>query len=64
MIAYKTAALNYVTPFVGVWIETYIIGTEKDYQNVTPFVGVWIETLSTLQVSSLTSSHTLRGCVD
>ena len=35
-----------VTPFVGVWIETW----EHEYQwykrIVTPFVGVWIETLN------------------
>ena len=37
----------YVTPFVGVWIETdYGNGRYKSY-DVTPFVGVWIETVYT-----------------
>ena len=34
----------FVTPFVGVWIETH---TEPNFcisPTVTPFVGVWIET--------------------
>ena len=37
----------YVTPHVGVWIETY--NYENNYQNksVTPHVGVWIETKTT-----------------
>ena len=33
-----------VTPFVGVWIETYDGSTSKKVVTVTPFVGVWIET--------------------
>ena len=32
--------------------------------DVTPFVGVWIETLLRAITQTLTSSHTLRGCVD
>ena len=34
-----------VTPFVGVWIETYKVSREILTDAVTPFVGVWIETL-------------------
>ena len=40
-------ALNghrWVTPFVGVWIETVTRRRGKPGQTVTPFVGVWIET--------------------
>ena len=33
-----------VTPFVGVWIETYCLRRIKGTRIVTPFVGVWIET--------------------
>ena len=33
-----------VTPFVGVWIETYSISLSTQFCVVTPFVGVWIET--------------------
>ena len=38
--------INYfiVTPFVGVWIETYSLNLDKFESSVTPFVGVWIET--------------------
>ena len=34
----------YVTPFVGVWIETSKTLKLKALTTVTPFVGVWIET--------------------
>ena len=33
-----------VTPFVGVWIETWQSMQEPWCPWVTPFVGVWIET--------------------
>ena len=36
--------LGYVTPFVGVWIETLDIEHIFSIREVTPFVGVWIET--------------------
>ena len=29
---------------MGVWIETFVMGSENPEQAVTPFVGVWIET--------------------
>ena len=32
-----------VAPFVGVWIEIYIIRKNKYLSEVAPFVGVWIE---------------------
>ena len=35
-----------VTPFVGVWIETYQTSKFWNENKVTPFVGVWIETRS------------------
>ena len=35
---------QYVTPFVGVWIETQSTSLDVLKQQVTPFVGVWIET--------------------
>ncbi len=34
-----------VTPFVGVWIETYLTPSDGHTAQVTPFVGVWIETM-------------------
>ena len=36
----------HVTPFVGVWIETYAEIFNDYTYNVTPFVGVWIETFT------------------
>ena len=33
-----------VTPFVGVWIETFSCLPCQSTCQVTPFVGVWIET--------------------
>ena len=32
-----------VAPFVGVWIEIGVSGTESKRSLVAPFVGVWIE---------------------
>ena len=32
-----------VTPFVGVWIEIWLISVSVERSAVTPFVGVWIE---------------------
>ena len=37
--------VKFVTPFVGVWIETKIWKMTNYLLMVTPFVGVWIETL-------------------
>ena len=34
----------YVTPYVGVWIETYLTIGVYVALTVTPYVGVWIET--------------------
>ena len=34
-----------VTPFVGVWIETFLLVSYNLKVEVTPFVGVWIETI-------------------
>ena len=42
----------FVTPFVGVWIETPLPVRQLADWNVTPFVGVWIETTS-LRLSSV-----------
>ena len=39
----------YVTPFVGVWIETLFRARRRQQRQVTPFVGVWIETNATLR---------------
>ena len=38
--------IGYVTPCVGVWIETTTMRTYFAQVEVTPCVGVWIETSS------------------
>ena len=35
---------QFVTPYVGVWIETCKLLDMLGYGSVTPYVGVWIET--------------------
>ena len=35
---------SFVTPHVGVWIETNVNYLISHIDNVTPHVGVWIET--------------------
>ena len=42
-----------VTPFVGVWIETFRQFHRQYAYHVTPFVGVWIETSKTLKLKAL-----------
>ena len=37
-------AFGFVTPCVGVWIETHRRGQPSHLTAVTPCVGVWIET--------------------
>ena len=54
---------TYVTPCVGVWIETLNSIDVRSSTLVTPCVGVWIET-SILLMFVILLSHTLRGCVD
>ena len=54
----------YVTPFVGVWIETLSGMYKSETSLVTPFVGVWIETKVTDGNMQEYVCHTLRGCVD
>ena len=55
---------QWVTPCVGVWIETKEKALRDYYKWVTPCVGVWIETSLGLIVIVDSISHTLRGCVD
>ena len=56
--------VDYVTPCVGVWIETPNTLGLWMIVPVTPCVGVWIETSHTARRSFATNCHTLRGCVD
>ena len=39
-----TAFPIFVTPYVGVWIETFTNRVFMIKYGVTPYVGVWIET--------------------
>ena len=38
---------DFVTPHVGVWIETTYATLARSRHAVTPHVGVWIETRTT-----------------
>ena len=53
-----------VTPFVGVWIETWTISSSCMKIRVTSFVCVWIETPLPYHLFLRLPSHTLRGCVE
>ena len=53
----------WVTPCVGVWIETVMDKGTVITEKVTPCVGVWIETYSE-HIANVQKGHTLRGCVD
>ena len=52
-----------VTPFVGVWIETY---EAIDRQNSFKSHPSWVCGLKLRKtiLTPITSRHTLRGCVD
>ena len=41
----RLGRLGRVTPYVGVWIETFDHILNRGVDGVTPYVGVWIETL-------------------
>ena len=45
MILSPVLAVSFVTPYVGVWIETYNYRDGYKEKGVTPYVGVWIETV-------------------
>ena len=51
-----------VTPFVGVWIETFAVATVRKITDVTPFVGVWIETETIYIKSDTFESHPSWVC--
>ena len=56
--------LTFVTPFAGVWIETFPFSGIPALNKVTPFAGVWIETIDGKTNQFNGPCHTLRGCVD
>ena len=58
----KLMPLIWVTPFVGVWIETVTILLSVNCAIVTPFVGVWIETQYDIASKSFTKSHPSWVC--
>ena len=51
-----------VTPFVGVWIETYSEISPCFCLRVTPFVGVWIETILFVCIAIRVASHPSWVC--
>ena len=54
----------YVTPCMGVWIETSITVEKRRRERVTPCMGVWIETFWAMPKRNGVWGHTLYGCVD
>ena len=60
----KRSSGGWVTPCMGVWIETITMLTSWAARVVTPCMGVWIETASCLQYRLQPGGHTLYGCVD
>ena len=55
---------NWVTPCMGVWIETLAATVLSPSPRVTPCMGVWIETPMIRAGERRSISHTLYGCVD
>ena len=53
-----------VTPYAGVWIETWDMESPEDAVIVTPYAGVWIETGFSWQFPRFHTCHSLRGSVD
>ena len=51
-----------VTPYVGVWIETYYAEYNLDHKKVTPYVGVWIETQACESISRMFTSLLMWEC--
>ena len=51
-----------VTPYVGVWIETFITNRYTGKRIVTPYVGVWIETIVIRNGRSIWLSHPTWVC--
>ena len=51
-----------VTPYVGVWIETSVIGICLPSVLVTPYVGVWIETDQMAAQFGIKASHPTWVC--
>ena len=55
---------NHVTPYVGVWIETFYLKYLTSLFSVTPYVGVWIETTRIWINWKSWRRHSLCGSVD
>ena len=52
----------FVTPCVGVWIETIAGKGVSSQSGVTPCVGVWIETQNKTNQTSIDMSHPAWVC--
>ena len=63
-LAAQLYGVYYVTPCMGVWIETPRNIRYGKLQGVTPCMGVWIETYLFHLAFRSSDSHTLYGCVD
>ena len=47
---------HYVTPHVGVWIETDLANRRGFWEKVTPHVGAWIEIQNAEQMQLIEQS--------
>ena len=59
----QTFAEYTVAPYMGAWIETYIVCCQSANLLVAPYMGAWIET-SKRNDPRHTVGRTLYGCVD
>ena len=55
---------DFVAPFAGAWIETYVSVPRSFATIVAPFAGAWIETSDILISISDCCRRSLRGSVD
>ena len=51
-----------VTPYAGVWIETWLTALLMHLRCVTPYAGVWIETKGTYEYCTSKMSLLMREC--
>ena len=61
---WEQANIENVAPFAGAWIEISNKLNLYKEKYVAPFAGAWIEIKTSSKVNSLSTSRTLRGCVD
>ena len=46
-----------VAPYMGAWIETFLLSEQEGHTLVAPYMGAWIETISNGSVFLAPRSH-------